>query len=89
MLKTKQHYYDLLYKTVGKNPEFKKEFEELIEVVDECFYKERYIINLKKYIRRKCEHIAKVTGLHTTKAYMEYMLGPYQSNTGKKNFYEV
>ena len=89
MRRNKQYYYDLLYKTVGRHPQYKQEFEELIEIVDECFDKEKYISNLKKYIRRKCEHIAKVSGLHTTKAYMEYMLGPYQSNTVKRTFYEV
>ena len=75
----KQDYYDALYKLSKYSKDCKEEFNLLSGLIESAFTKKRSDLTIKAYLRRKCEHIAKVSGKYDTSTYMRYLLGPHYS----------
>lgn len=75
----KQDYYDALYKLSKYSKDCTAEFNLLYGLIEYAFSKKNEL-KIKAYIRKKCAHIAKVSGLYDTSTYMRYMLGPHYGN---------
>ena len=75
----KQDYYDALYKLSKYSKDCKEEFNLLSGLIEYAFAEKNKSRNIKLYLRRKCEHIAKESGKYDTSTYMRYLLGPHYS----------
>lgn len=76
----KQEYFDALYKISKMGKDCTKEFNLLYGLIEYAFANQRNELSIKAYIRKRCAHIAKVSGLYDTSTYMRYMLGPHYGN---------
>lgn len=75
--KTKEDYVNAVYRIMALTTSARDDVEALTELIEDYFLIKRNTNAMKKYLRRKCEHIAKASGKGKPTDYMRYMLGPY------------